>query len=64
MKTKIANLRHEIAKGIDQLDKGYYQSYNNTNVMQLADEVSRLGRIRLDALRSTSGIAVKVHGKK
>ena len=44
---QLAALKQDIAIGIDQLDKGQYETYNETTVMQLAEEVRRFGRERL-----------------
>lgn len=44
---QIAALKLDIATGIDDLDKGRYQEYSETGVMQLAEEIGRSGRQRL-----------------
>ena len=44
---QLAALKQEIGAGIDQLDHGRYRSYDDANVMQLADEVAQRGRERL-----------------
>lgn len=44
---QLAALKRDLATGIDQLDNGYYQTYDDANVMQLAEDVSRAGRERL-----------------
>jgi hypothetical protein len=44
---QLSALKQDIAIGIDQLDKGRYQTYDDTNVMQLAEDVGRAGRERL-----------------
>ena len=62
--TKLAALKREIAAGIDDLDHGRFRTYTDANVTQLADDIGRTGRIRLNGLRPASGIAPKVHGKK
>ena len=59
---KIAALKSEIAIGIGELDHSLFQTYNDASLMQLADDVCRLGRIRLNALRLK--VAAKVHKKK
>ena len=59
---KIAALKSEIAIGIEDLDRGRFQAYNDASLMQLADDVCRLGRIGLNALRLK--VAAKVHKKK
>jgi hypothetical protein len=40
----LAVLKREVAIGVEDLDRGRYQSYTNTNVMQLAEDVGRSGR--------------------
>ncbi len=57
---KIAALKREIAVGIKDLDHGRFQTYDDAK--QLADDVCRCGRIRLNALRLK--VAGKVHGEK
>ena len=37
-------LKHEVAIGVEDLERGRYQTYEDTNVMQLAEDVSRSGR--------------------
>ncbi len=49
---QLAALKQDIAVGIDQLDNGSYQTYNEATVMQLAEEVGRAGRERLKKLGS------------
>ena len=44
---QLAALKRELAVGIDQLAKGRYRSYDDTNVIQLAEQVSKLGRDEL-----------------
>ena len=44
---QLAALKRDLATGIDQLDHGQYQTYDETNVMQLAEEISQTGRERL-----------------
>jgi hypothetical protein len=60
--TNNSKLKHLITVGVDDLKHGRYQTYNDSNLMQLADEISQRGRIRLNALRLK--VAAKVHGKK
>jgi hypothetical protein len=48
---QLAVLRRELAVGIDQLDHGRYQSYDDANAMQLAEEVAKSGRERLKDAR-------------
>jgi hypothetical protein len=57
---KIAALKSEIAIGIKDLARGNFQTYDDAK--QLADEICRSGRMRLNALRLK--VAAKVHGKK
>ena len=40
----LAALKREVAIGVEDLDRGRYQSYTDTNAMQLAEEVGRSGR--------------------
>ena len=49
---QLAALRREIAVGIDQLDHGRYRTYDDTNVMQLADQIGKSGRERLQDSRN------------
>ena len=44
---QLAALKNDIASGIDDLNNGRYQTYGDTNVMQLAEDVGRAGRERL-----------------
>jgi hypothetical protein len=44
---QFAALKRAIATGIDQLDGGHYQVYDDANVMQLAEDVGRAGRKRM-----------------
>ena len=44
---QLAALKRDLAGGLEQLDQGRYQTYDDTTVMQLADEVGRSGRQRL-----------------
>lgn len=44
---QLAALKRELAVGIDQLEQGRYRAYDDTNVMQLAEEVGKLGREQL-----------------
>jgi hypothetical protein len=49
----LAALQREIVAGIEDFDRGRYQTYNDANVMQLAEEVNRSGRERLTKTRKT-----------
>jgi hypothetical protein len=44
---QLATLKYAITSGIDDLNDGRYQTYDDKNVMQLAEDVSRTGRERL-----------------
>ncbi len=45
----LASLRREIGIGLADLERGRYQTYNDANVMKLAEDVSRSGRERLNS---------------
>jgi hypothetical protein len=47
----LATLRREIAIGIEDLEAGRYQTYDEANVMRLAEDVGRSGRERLTKTR-------------
>ena len=47
----LAALKRDIARGINDLNHGQYQTYNDENVMQLAEDVSRVGRERMKKTR-------------
>ena len=44
---QLAALKKDVARGIDDLEGARYQTYADTNVMQLAEDVGRAGRERL-----------------
>ena len=44
---QLAALKRDLATGINQLDSGRYETYDDANVMQLAEDVGRMGRERL-----------------
>ena len=44
---QLAALKRDLTVGIDQLEQGRYRTYNDANVMQLAEEVGEAGRERL-----------------
>ena len=44
---QLAALKRDIAIGIEQLEDGRYRTYDDHNVMQLAEDVGRSGRARL-----------------
>ena len=51
---QLTALKRDLAMGIEQLDNGRYQTYNDANVMQLAEDVGRAGRERLKKHRKKS----------
>lgn len=48
---QLAALKRQLASGIEQLDTGRYQTYDDTNIMQLAEEVGRTAREQLKKKR-------------
>ena len=44
---QLAALKRDLAVAIEQLEHGRYRTYDNANVMRLAEEVSKAGRKRL-----------------
>jgi len=44
---QLAALKRDVAAGLDDLELGRFQTYDESNVMQLAEEVGRYGRERL-----------------
>ena len=44
---QLAALKRDLAVGLEQLEQGRYQACNDTNLMQLAEDVGRSGRERL-----------------
>jgi len=44
---QLAALKRDLAIGIEQLDNGRYQAYDDATVMQLAEDIGRSGRKRL-----------------
>jgi hypothetical protein len=44
---QLAALKRAIGLGIEDLERGRYQTYNDTNLMQLAEDIGRSGRERL-----------------
>ena len=50
---QLAALKRDIALGLDQLDRGAYQTCTEADVMQLAEDVGRAGRERL--LKAANG---------
>ena len=59
---KLAALKREIAVGIDDLGHGRFQIYTDANLMQLAENIGRTGRIRLNDLHLK--VAAKVQKSK
>jgi hypothetical protein len=43
----LAALKREIAVGLEDLERGRYQTYTDATVMQLAEDIGRSGRDRL-----------------
>ena len=52
----LAALKRDLAAGLEQLDSGRYRTYDDTNVMQLTEDVGRAGRERLKKQRKTPGV--------
>lgn len=46
-KRQLAALRSDVARGIADLEAGRCQAYDDIDVMQLAEDVGRVGRERL-----------------
>jgi len=46
-KRQLAALKGDIAGGIDDLENGRFQTYSESGIMQLAEEIGRTGRERL-----------------
>lgn len=44
---QLAALKRDLAVGLNDLEQGRYQTYNESNVMQLAEDIDRSGRERL-----------------
>ena len=49
----LAALKRDVAVGIEQLEDGRYRTYDDNNVMQLAEDVRRSGRARLTRTRKS-----------
>jgi hypothetical protein len=47
----LAALRREVAIGVEDLERGRYQTYTDANVMQLAEDVGQSGNKRLAKTR-------------
>ena len=52
---QLAALKRDLAAGLEQLDSGRYQTYDDTNIMQLAEDVGCAGRERLKKHHKKSG---------
>ena len=50
---QLAALKRDIAIGIEQLENGRYRTCDDSNVMQLAEDVGRSGRARLKKTRKS-----------
>ena len=48
---QLAALKRDLALGIEQLEQGRYRTFDDANLMQLAEQVSKSGRERLKANR-------------
>ena len=48
---RIEELRAEIQKGIDQIERGEYTEYDENNIHQLFEDVRRRGKAKLKDLR-------------
>ena len=57
-KIKFDTLKREVAVGIDDLDHGRFQAYTPANIIRLADEAGRAGRIRLKMARRKDAAAL------
>ena len=44
---QITALKRDLELGVSQLDTGHYQTYNDSNLTQLAEDIGRAGRERL-----------------
>ncbi len=47
----LAALKREVAIGVEDLERARYRAYEDTNVMQLAEDVCQSGRERLAKTR-------------
>jgi len=52
---QLAKLKRDLATGIEQLENGSYRTYDDANVMQLAEDVGRSGREQLKNSRKKTG---------
>jgi hypothetical protein len=44
---QLASLKRDLESGIEQLENGRYRSYDDSNIMRLAEEVGQEGRKHL-----------------
>ena len=51
---QLAALKRDLAVGIADLEAGRYKEYSDSNLMELKEEVVRLGRKRLEKGRKNS----------
>lgn len=49
---QLAALKRDLEKGIDDLVNGRYQTYDDSNALQLAEDIGRTGRERLKSSRN------------
>ena len=52
---QLAALKRDLAVGIQDLESGRYRTYDESNVMQLAEDVGQSGRERLKNAPKKSG---------
>jgi hypothetical protein len=45
---QLSALKRDIAVGIDDLENGRFQTYSEATIMQLAEDIGRTGRERLN----------------
>ena len=48
---QLAALKRDIAVGVEDLERGRYQTYTDANVTQLAEDIGRSGRAQLTKAR-------------
>ena len=44
---QVAALKQDLQAGLDQLADGRYQTYNDSSLLQLAEDIGHMGRERL-----------------
>jgi hypothetical protein len=54
-KAKLAQFKRDVSMGIKSLDDGRFKTYSDSDLMRLANKISRSGRIRLNALALKAG---------